>query len=413
MSSLFNEIIDLLKASLKKEFLVAAGKQDFKYCNLTWVTLELPNRLGKIMVTIKEIARITGVSVATVSNVLNGKSGAASETKTREIITIAGNLQYMPNILARNLKQQKTNTIGIITEDLTVFNAPEIVDGIDAYCEENGYEIILENLRLFKRYNNDFTDTPKHSELLNSMLRNMIAKQVEGIVYVGYHCREITYLPSWVRVPFVYAYCYPKEKIYTSVMYDDEKAAKDVVMLLIAKGHRRIGAICGPVSSYHTQARLNGYKAALSEHKIKIDHDLIVYGGWERFSGYRLSAILLDRGVSAIFSFNDMMASGVYEQAAERGLRIGKDISLFGFDNRSISQGYVPALSTVQPPLCEIGRRAAEIILNQINNRRTKIKKIALPCAILERNSVGVIKTAENKKSCAIAAKLPLKTCAP
>ena len=354
------------------------------------------------MITIKELARLTGVSTATVSNVLNGKSGAASEAKTREIVDLAGNLQYMPNTLARNLQQKKTNTIGIITEDLTVFNTPEIVDGIDAYCEENGYEIILENLRLFKRYNNDFTDTPKHSELLDSMLRNMIAKQVEGIVYIGYHCREIAYIPSRVLVPFVYAYCYPKEGIYTSVMYDDEKAAKDVVKLLISKGHSRIGAICGPASSYHTQARLAGYKAALSEHKIKIDQKLIVYGGWERFSGYRLAALLLDQGVSAIFSFNDMMASGVYEQAAERGLQIGKDISLFGFDNRSISQGYVPALSTVQPPLCEIGRRCAEIILNQINRRRTKVKKIALPCTILERNSVGEIK----KDLCAASAKV-------
>ncbi|MCL1813520.1 MAG: LacI family transcriptional regulator, partial [Treponema sp.] len=114
------------------------------------------------MVTIKKIAQLTNVSIATVSNVLNGKSGAASEAKAREIIDVARNLHYMPNMLAKSLKQQKTNTIGIITEDLTVFNTPEIVDGIDACCEENGYGIILANMRLFKRYSNDFTDTPRH-----------------------------------------------------------------------------------------------------------------------------------------------------------------------------------------------------------------------------------------------------------
>jgi len=339
------------------------------------------------MVTIKEIARLTGVSTATVSNVLNGKSGAASEAKAKEITEMARSLHYTPNTLAKSLQRQRTNTIGIITEDLTVFNAPEIVDGIDAYCEENGYETILENMRLFKRYNNDFTDTPKHHELLDSMLNHMIAKQVEGIVYVGYHCREIAYLPSRLQVPFVYAYCYPKEEIYPSVMYDDEKAARDVTALLIAKGHSRIGVICGPASSYHTQARLKGFNAALAEHNIKSDPKFVVYGDWERPSGYHLAAILLDQKVSAIFSFNDLMASGVYERASERGLQIGKNISLFGFDNRDISQGYIPALSTVEPPLNEIGRRSAEIILNQIKNHRTGKKRIYLPCTILERNS--------------------------
>jgi len=172
-------------------------------------------------------------------------------------------------------------------------------------------------------------------------------------------------------------------------MFDDEKAARDVTKLLLAKGHRRIGVICGPASSYHTQARLKGFKAALAEQRIKVNSRLIVYGDWERPSGYHLAGILLDQKVSAIFSFNDLMASGVYERAAERGLQIGKDISLFGFDNRDISQGYMPALSTVEPPLNEIGRRSAEIILNQIKRRRIARKRIYLPCTILERKSVN------------------------
>ena len=341
------------------------------------------------MVTIKEIARLTKVSIATVSNVLNGKSGAASEAKAREIIAVARDLHYLPNALARSLQQQKTNTIGIITEDLTVFNAPEIVDGIDSCCEENGYEIIIENMRLFKRYNNDFTDTPAHHVLLDSVLQSMLAKQVEGIIYIGYHCREIAFLPTRMQVPFVYAYCYPKEAIYPSVLYDDEKAARDVALLLLARGHRRIGVICGPASSYHTQARLRGYKLALAEQGIAAEPGLIAYGDWERPSGYRLAAFLLDRHVTAIFSFNDVMASGVYECASERGLKIGRDISLFGFDNRDISLGYIPALSTVEPPLNEIGRRAAEIVLRQIKSSRTGKKRIYLPCTILERSSVA------------------------
>ena len=342
-----------------------------------------------MVVTIKKIAQLTKVSIATVSNVLNGKAGAAGEAKAREIIDVAKNLHYMPNMLAKSLKQRKTNTIGIITEDLTVFNTPEIVDGIDACCEENGYEIILANMRLFKLYKNDFTDTPKHHELLDAMLRNMGAKQVEGIVYVGYHCREIAYLPTHVQVPFVYAYCYPRDGIYPSVMYNDEKAAFDVTELLIGKGHRKIGVICGPAVSYHTQVRLKGFYRALTEHRIKIKPSLVAYGDWERQSGYNQAGSLINLGASAVFSFNDLMASGVYEKAAEMGLQIGKDLSLFGFDNRDISQGYVPALSTVEPPLHKIGHKCAEIILNQIKRRRAVKKRIFLPCTIHERNSIS------------------------
>ena len=341
------------------------------------------------MITIKEIARMAKVSTATVSNVLNNKPGSASEDKTQEIRELAKKLHYMPNILARNLQQKKTNTIGIITEDLTVFNTPEIVDGIDAFCERNGFEIILGNLRLFKHYNNDFTDTPKHHKLLESMMHNMISKQIEGIIYIGYHCREIVHIPPKVQIPFVYAYCYPKEEVYPFVMFDDEKAAKDVTKLLIKKGHRRIGVICGPASIYHTIARLKGYNAALKENNIENISSLVVYGDWERPSGYRLAASILDQKATAIFSFNDLMACGVYEQAAARGLKVGKDISLFGFDNRDISLVNIPELSTVQPPLSEIGKSCAEIILNQIKHKKTVKKKIYLPCTILERLSVS------------------------
>jgi LacI family transcriptional regulator len=355
------------------------------------------NRLGRCLVaTIKEIARLTGVSTATVSNVLNGKSGAAGEEKAKEIFAVAQWLHYTPNSLAKNLKQRKTNTIAIITEDLTVFNTPEIVDGIESFCEEHGYEIILGNMRLFKRYDNDFTDTPKHHELLNTLVRNLLAKQVEGIIYIGYHCREIQWLPDNLNVPFVFAYCYPHDDIYPSVLFDDEKAGYDVTKLLIDKGHQAIGVICGPVTSYHTHARLQGFQQALFDHNILYNSRNVFYGDWERLSGYRLAAPLLDSGVSAIFAFNDMMASGVYERCLERGLVVGKDISLFGVDNRDISLGYTPPISTVQPPLNGIGRKCAEIIIDKIAERDNPEPnsiggRILLPCTVYERKSSDIM----------------------
>ncbi len=346
------------------------------------------------MATIKEIAKLTGVSTATVSNVLNGKPGSAGEEKIKEIKAVARWLNYTPNSLAKNLKKRKTNTIAIITEDITVFNTPEIVDGIESFCEEQGYEIILGNMRLFKRYNNDFTDTPRHQELLNALVRNLLAKQVEGIIYVGCHCREIQWLPDDLSVPIVFAYCYPHDDIYPSVLFDDEKAGYDVTKLLIDKGHQSIGVICGPITSYHTHARLQGFQQALFDHHILYNSRNVFYGDWERLSGYRLSGPLLDTGVSAVFAFNDVMASGVYERCLERGLVVGKDIALFGFDNRDISLGYTPPISTVKPPLSGIGRKCAEIILNKIADQSDHTDtetfgRILLSCVVYERKSAG------------------------
>lgn len=343
------------------------------------------------MATIKDIAKLTGVSTATVSNVLNDKPGAAGPAKTREIFEVAKSLHYRPNSLAKSLKQQKTNNLGIITEDLTVFNTPEIVDGIDSYCEEHGYEIILGNMRLFKRYDNNFTDTKKHQQLLDAMVSNMTAKQVEGIIYVGYHCREISYLPAMVKIPFVYAYCFPQQDIYPSVLFDDKKAAYDVTNLLIQKGHRKIGIICGPSTSYHTQKRLSGCQDALAANHIELNEAFVTYGDWERRSGYNNTDVLLDAGVSVIFSFNDDMASGVYERCIEKDIQVGEDISLFGFDNRDISFGHVPPLSTVAPPLNEIGRKSAELILNQIIKHKAEKKRFLLPCTVYERKSLKEI----------------------
>lgn len=341
------------------------------------------------MATIKDIAQITGVSTATVSNVLNGKEGAASPAKAREIIEVAQDLHYTPNTLAKGLKQRKTNNIGVISEDLTVFNTPEIVDGIESFCEESGYEIILGNMRLFKRYNNDFTDTPQHQKLLNTMVANMLAKQVAGIVYVGYHCREINYIPKHLPIPLSYAYCYPKNNLYPSVILDDETAAREVTNLLIKNGHHKIGIIAGPPGSMHTVARLTGFQKALYENRILFNTDLVLYGDWERKSGYDCTDCLLNAGVSAIFAFNDPMASGVYLRCLEKGIAIGRDLSLFGFDNRDISMSYLPQIATVAPPLNAIGRRSVQIVLDQIAHKKVSYEIQQLPCTILNRESLG------------------------
>jgi len=348
------------------------------------------------MATIKEIAKLAGVSIATVSNVLNGKGGVG-EARTRQIKELVTQLHYTPNKLAKSLKQKRSKTIGIITEDLTVFNTPDIVDGIDAYCEASGYDIIIENMRLVKKYNNDFTDTHRQKLIFDEIVASMMSKQVEGIIYIGCHCREITYLPEIRTVPFVYAYCYNSDRSIPSVIYDDEKAAYDITNLFIQNGHTKIGLICGWFNSFHTQERLRGFQKCLFEKGIPYDNRLTVFGNWERESGYELGGQLIEKGVTAIFSLNDSMASGVYDYCADHNLTVGNDISLAGFDNKDISQAYRPQLTTVAPPLYEIGQKSAQIVIQKIDGIDEKQNHFKLPCHIIKRGSIKNIEKISTK----------------
>lgn len=354
-----------------------------------------------VIATIKDIARLTGVSVATVSNVLNGKAGAASPAKAQEIFEAAHRLRYQPNALAKNLKLRRSHTIGIITEDLTVFNTPEIVDGIESYCEEQGYEIVLANMRLFKRYNNNLTDTPEHAVLFDKTLRNLLAKQVEGFVYIGYHHRAVSYEPPRDDIPFVYAYCTPSSHRYTSVIFDDEGTGFAVGNTLLEYGHRKIGVICGPLTSLNAQARLRGYQRALYEAGILYNAGWTTFGDWGRESGYTCARQLLEQGVTAIFAFNDMMASGVYSYCIEHNLAVGRDVSLFGYDNISVAEAFSPPISSVESPLSEMGRRSAAMVLEQIRAaQRPEPQQVVLPCKLHLRPSVARIAPSRSSLEC-------------
>jgi len=343
------------------------------------------------MSTIKEIAARANVSIATVSKVLNGRGGVSEQTIAK-IRQLAEEMNYTPNIVAKTLKNRKSNTIGIITEDLTVFNTPEIVDGIDYFCSQNDYHYILSNLRLNKRFGHDFFETDLHYQLINSTITTMLSKQVEGIVYVGCHNHEIHYLPSNLKIPLVCAYCYSSNPDTPSVIYDDMKAAFDATELLIKKGHRKIGVICGLPDSLHTQNRLLGYQKALYENSILYNPQIVVYGDWERESGYRLCKQLLDNGVTAIFSNNDIMACGVIDYCNETDIAVGKDISLIGFDNSDMGTASRPKLSTVSLPLFDIGQKATEIILNMIAGSDEKPQHhLKIECSLIDRESVSSI----------------------
>lgn len=348
------------------------------------------------MANMKDIAKIANVSVATVSKVLNGLGGISQETSD-QILLIAKELNYRPNLYARNLKTRKSKTIGIISEDMTVFNTPPIIDGIGAYCEKKGYHYLLENLRLNKLGINPALDVNNESAIVNDAVDFMMSMQVDGLIYLSCHSHKVLHLPAIRDTQFVCAYCSCTDPTVPSILYDDRKAGYDVAKHLIRIGHKEIGVITGSSSSIHSSKRLNGFQEALFDFGLQYNPKLTVNGDWNRDSGYLLCEQLIKSGVTAIFSQNDLMAMGVIDYCMQNGIVIGRDLDLIGFDNREISTVCRPTLTTMELPLFEIGQTSASILIDLIEGKTpTPSGEILLECSLIERESTRPVDKAND-----------------
>ena len=293
-----------------------------------------------------------------------------------------------------------------MAEDLTVFCTPGIIDGITKCCEERGYHVLLTNLRLYRKYQDAYYANDSFVKIVDKEIRELLSKQVDGIVYVTSHERILKKsLPEHLPVPASMAYGYSKSDEYPSVAVDDKNGAYTLIRYLIDRGHKSIGVITGKEESIHTLDRLRGYQKALYDQKIFFDPDIVVQGDWKRESGYNNTDYLLSKGVTAIFCMNDIMAGGVYDRLEERGVLPGRDISVVGFDNRDLSNYYKPPLTTIALPLSDIGYTACKMVIDMIEKkeRGDSGKTAGSPweiheaCSLLIRNSVVDLKGAGEK----------------
>lgn len=345
------------------------------------------------MATIKDIARRANVSPATVSYVLNNSAPISPETRER-VLKAVQDLQYQPNNLAKSLRKKRSMTIGVIAEDITVFSTPEIIEGINRYLEGKGYHIIFSNLRLVKKVGNNYSQVLKHIDEIKKSINVLLTRQIEGIIYVGFHMRDVTPIIEGIKVPVVCTYCYSSLGHY-SVNCDDFAGGYEITKYLLENGHRKIGLITGPEDSLPSQERLKGFKVALREYGVEYDESLIRVGNWEYESGFINAQDLLTRTpVTAIFAMNDLMAGGVMDAAKELGKKIPSDLSVVGFDDREFSYFYDPKLTTVKMPLDKIGEEAARLLLDYIvgkfqdKGNMMEDRYIKIKCEVIQRESV-------------------------
>lgn len=328
------------------------------------------------MVTLKEIAQMCGVTTSTVSNVLNNKPkvGEATRKKVLEAVEKTG---YQPNYFAQVIRKTKTNVIGIVTEDLNEFSTIPLVEAIMAYCEDNGYRTILENMRFYDKWGDTwYTDREKQESVLKPALASLLSIKVDGVIYVAGHCRYIGCFPENFPVPGIVTYGFSELPQFPSIVLDDEKGGYEMTKYLISVGQREIALIAGRENNIHTQKRLVGYQKALFETGILYNPNMVRFGDWKRESGFHETAKLVEAGATCFFCMNDKMAGGAYDWAYDNGLKVGEDISIVGYDNIEIAKYIRPKLTTMDMHLKEVGKRAVERLIKELNGESSELSSV-------------------------------------
>lgn len=345
------------------------------------------------MITVKEIAKMCNVSPSTVSNILNGRSNMTEETK-QKVLKVVKETGYKPNYYAQGMRRTNNKTICIIAEELCQFSTPEIVNAIMEDAESKGYRTFIINMSMYDKWEKSghfLGDEQLLRENTDPAFSEAEAIRADGIIYIAAHGRTLDVVPENLDIPVVFAYGVAKDNQYKSVVIDDTNSSEKIVDYFVSKGFSRIGVIAGDAGNFHTVWRLTGYKEGLEKHNISFDPEIVEYGMWDRESGYECVKKLADKGIKAYWCMNDMMAAGVYDYARENNLAVGKDIFVFGFDDREIAEFLYPPLSTSKILLEEIGIKSSELIIREIENesfRKRKKEPVRIECELIERESI-------------------------
>lgn len=341
--------------------------------------------------TIKEIAKLAGVSTATVSYSLNDSQQVGEETKKR-ILKLAQENGYHPNLMAKGLRTNKSNIIGVLVEDVRAFFAPDIINGIMEYTENNGYHLILSDMHFLEKLLNRYEDTVLYKNKINESIALLLSAKVDGIIYIGMHDRDLSGIVNECSKPLVFAYCHTSDDRFASVTNDNEQVSYNVMEFLSKKGHKKIAAITGSDNSLASTQRLNGYKKAIVELNLENNPAYIKHGNWEYDSGYMNTERLMslkDRP-TAIFCFNDYMAIGAMNALMDKKIKVPEDVSVIGFDARDFTEFSRPTLTTVEIPFIKIGQHSAKTMDKLITKKEIKDNCSIVKCSLIERDSVTV-----------------------
>jgi len=336
--------------------------------------------MARKSISIKDVALEAGVSVSTVSHVMNATRFVKPETRDR-VNAAMGSLGYHPSSLARALKMNRTMSIGMLVTNSTNPFFAEVVHGLEDKCFQHGYSLILCN-------------AGDNSKRHRAYLKTLLMKRIDALVVMTTNTDLGFYqdLKGLNDLPMVIL---DSDAEIDACMVGDDSVlgGRLATQFLLDSGFRRLGFLTGPEGHPRSRDRWKGCCQALAE--AGVTHDSIVKATGELTitGGYNAMQELLKSGrPEALFAFNDLMAMGAYRAIAEAGLTIPDDISIIGYDDLEIAANLVPALTTIHQPSFGLGAKAAEILIEHLKEKKEKTKlptTLILEPKLVVRNSVA------------------------
>jgi LacI family transcriptional regulator len=335
-------------------------------------------------VTISDIAKETGVSTATVSYVLNGKKSISGKTKEKVFAAIE-KLDYVPNISARSLTTRDSLLIGVFVpqtepgNNLMFENAfyGEILSAIEYEARLNGYHLFISGTGIGEDY---LSLTRKRS--------------LDGIIAIGVYPDKVFLEIEKSNIPLVLVDSYGDGNSHNAVRINDSDGSYLATSYLLGKGHRDIALFSGLLRDNGVmQKRFTGFAQALQEHGLPLRSEYVFSKNVDFEDGVELARRLLDSGlpVTAVTAAADVLAIGAIKAFASAGVRVPEDISVIGFDDLRITRYISPGLTTVHQPISLKGKKAVELLMQQIKNPELPKRTEVLPLSIVERGSVRTL----------------------
>ncbi|BBH23777.1 LacI family transcriptional regulator [Paenibacillus baekrokdamisoli] len=330
-----------------------------------------------MQVKIKDVAKRAGVSVTTVSRVLNGEKYVKDDLKAK-VNRVIEELGYAPSQIARSLVRKKTNLIGVIVPDLTSSFYSTILSSIEEVASANDYNLLVcnisENIDKELKYLNVFQEMRVEGiiimhEKINEQIRNFIHK---------------------INIPVIFSSVKPMDQKFISVIVDDYAAAYDATKYLIELGHESIGFLGGDMRDITSgQNRYSGYRNAMADSGKKLIYEHIRFGDYKVRSGYEQMKEMLSTEAppTAVFAVSDDMAVGAMNCIRDHNLRVPEDISIMGFDGSQLTELVRPTLTSMEQPIHLMGKVTMDVLLKQIEGDKIPAEDVVLEHRLVVRES--------------------------
>ncbi|RBW70860.1 LacI family transcriptional regulator [Bacillus taeanensis] len=327
----------------------------------------------------KDVAEKAGVSTATVSHVINQTRYVAEETKVK-VLQAMKELDYRPNSVARSLRSAKSKTVGLLVPvmgtDTSSFFFMSIAQGIESKLREYGYNLILSNS------NEQFENEQEQIKAFNAQL-------IDGLIMAPTGNNH-AYLDETLSGTYPVVFIDRKPKGYKGdcVLVDNFTGTYEAVEMLIKKGHKQIGFISGTLGLSTSDERLEGYKKALIDNDILVQQSFIKVGDASFEIGYQLAKRLMEEEITALLVSNNVMTMGAMAYLQEKQTNIPEELAVIGYDDYDWAKITTPPLTVIKQPAYELGEKAAEALIDRINNPNQSYRENRLSTELVIRKSI-------------------------